>query len=93
MKYYSYDPNGNGIQFHETEDEAQRVCEDALDYERHHAADSDWNWHDNIDEISWGIVRGQVEVKDRNLTPEEKSENPEWDYIREVDLVESEASK
>ena len=78
--FYSYDPE-NGIEFHDTADEARSRAESALDDAQFHAADSDWSWFENEHEISWGEVRGKVEMNKREMTPEEKAENPEWSFI------------
>ncbi len=83
--YYSYDPE-DGIRFHDTAEEAKSRAEKALDDAQFHAADSDWAWNDNEDEISWGEVRGKVSYNDRPLTADEKKENPEWDHIRNPTL-------
>lgn len=83
--YYSYDPEC-GIEFHDTPEEAQARAEKALDDAIFHAEDSDFSWHDNEHEISWGEVRQKVEVEDREPTTEEKENNPEWDFVRKIEL-------
>jgi hypothetical protein len=83
--FYSYDPE-DGIAFHATAEEAKARAEKALDDANFHAADSDWSWNENEDEISWGEVRGKVTVTDRPLDAEEKAENPEWESIRSLSL-------
>lgn len=83
--FYSYDPE-DGIEFHDTAEEAKARAERALADAEFSAADSDWNWQENEDQISWGEVRGKVFVHDRDLTPEEKELNPEWESIREIGL-------
>ncbi len=83
--YYSYDPE-DGIEFHDTAEEAKARAEKALEDAEFRAADSDWHWSDNEDEISWGEVRGKVSLNDREMTPEEKAENPEWSSIRNPTL-------
>ena len=83
--FYSYDPE-DGIAFHATAEEAKARAEKALDAAEFSAADSDWSWQENEDQISWGEVRGKVEYNDRPLTPEEKAENPEWSFHRSPTL-------
>lgn len=92
--HYSYDPE-DGIRFHDTAEEAKSRAEKALDDAEFSAADSDWNWGENEDEISWGEVRQRVVVTDRDLTPEEKAENPNFAFIRSHsldDVIEDPAS-
>lgn len=79
--YFSFDPE-NGIEFHDTEKEAESRVAAALESAIDYAADWDWNWTDNEGDISYGIVIGKVKVTDRPMTMEEQRENPEWDAIR-----------
>lgn len=83
--FYSYCPE-NGIEFHETAEEAKAKAEEHKDASEFAAADSDWHWQDNEDEVSWGKVMGKCRFDDREMTEEEKAENPEWSFIREYDL-------
>lgn len=80
-QYFSYDPN-DGIKFHNSLKEARARAETALDEAEENAADSDWTWSENEDEICYGEVFGRVVVNDRELTEEEKKENPDWHFIR-----------
>jgi hypothetical protein len=84
--YYSYDPE-DGIEFHDTAEQAKSRAEKALEDAEFHAADSDWSWNENEAEISWGEVRGKVTVTDRPLDDEEKKENPEWESIRNLSFA------
>lgn len=83
--YYSYDPD-SGIEFHATAEEAKARAGKALDAAKFNAADSDWYWQENEEEISWGEVRGKVSYNDRPLDAEEKAEHPEWEFIRNPTL-------
>jgi len=83
--YYSYDPE-DGIKFHPNAEEAKTRAEKALEAAELSAADSDWSWNENEDEISWGEVRGKVAYNDRDMTDEEKAENPEWAFVRNPTL-------
>lgn len=58
-RFFSYDPQGNGIQFHDTAEEAEKAAEDALDVYREDASDNGWD--ENAGDICWGEVR-QVAV-------------------------------
>ncbi len=84
--FYSFD--GESMEYHDTADEASGRAEKAVQREEDHAADSDWVWRDSIDLISWGRVQQRCQVNDRNLTPDEKQEHPEWGFIRSVDMLE-----
>lgn len=83
--FYSYDPN-DGIEFHDSLEEAKERAEKALDFAEFRAADSDWHWLDNEDEISYGEVMGKVELNDREPTAEEKETYPEATFIRDPSL-------
>lgn len=61
--FFSYDPDGFGIQFHATEAEARGAAELALDGCRDCAADD--GWPDNTYEICWGLVRGRAQITER----------------------------
>ena len=52
MKYFSYDYE-DGIEFHDTEDDAIRRAEAALDRERSYA---DEGWEPDVVNISYGTV-------------------------------------
>lgn len=64
MKYFSYDPNSDGLQFHATEDEAKKAAEDILDYERDEASEG---WGDYIDQICWGELKQRVVMTECRL--------------------------
>lgn len=83
-QFYSFD--GHSMEYHPSAREAKALADKALEHEEFHAADSDWSWHDYVDQISWGRVIEQVQVHDRPLDEEEKFDNPDWDFIRSVTL-------
>lgn len=83
--FFSYSPE-EGIEFHESADEARTRAEKQLDDAEFAAADSDWHWQENEDSICWGVVKACVIVRDRDLTPEEMADNPEWSFIRSLSL-------
>jgi len=55
MKYFSYDPNGEGFQLHKTEQEAREEAANAIDEERKHAVSEGWN--EEVTEICWGEIK------------------------------------
>lgn len=81
--FYSYDPQDT-FKFHETEEAAKQAFADAMQYAYDALADgcSDDDEH----QISWGRVCQHITSKDREMTPEEKAANPEWDYIRDMEV-------
>ena len=52
--YFSYDPEGEGLQFHDTETEAKAAAEAALQEERDCAPEG---WGENVEYICWGEVK------------------------------------
>lgn len=75
MKYFSYDPNGDGFSFHDSADEAKEAAEKALGEERDSACNCGWN--DNVTEICWGEIKEIVCVPygDYELVPASSKEN------------------
>lgn len=60
MKYFTYDHHGEGMEYHETEEEAKKYAQEKLD------------WHvqnDNTDfiDISWGEIKETVYSNDEVL--------------------------
>lgn len=76
--FFSYD-HEDGIEFHETAEEAKARAEKALDMDRDVAEDG---WDDNVTDICWGEVKGRVvETMRRPTTPEDNTDCEEWvDY-------------
>lgn len=83
--YYSYDPE-NGIEFHDTAEEAEACARKTVEDAEFYAEDSDWQWVGDEDQICWGEVKGKVTFSNRPLNKEEKAENPEWEFIRAISL-------
>lgn len=79
--FYSYDPRGF-FQFHKAADEARDAFDTAVDNAKDALGDGDSE--DDISDISWGPVFQSLVYEDRDPTAEEKAENPEWDFIREI---------
>ena len=61
--WFSNDPSGDGIVFHETEAEARASAEKALDAERDCAPDDGWS--ESVEYICWGKVMGHVAETER----------------------------
>lgn len=57
MKYFSYDPHGYEMQFHETAEAAERAAIQAFDEERDCASEG---WSEDVDKICWGEVAKRV---------------------------------
>jgi hypothetical protein len=58
--FFSYDPNGSGFRFHETEEEAKKEANDAFEYENGCAHDDGWS--DEATDICWGKVLERVQI-------------------------------
>lgn len=54
QRFFSFSPNGGGMEFHDTAEAARSAAEDCLDDERDNASDSGWS--ENAGEICWGEV-------------------------------------
>lgn len=67
MKFFSFDPNGDGFQFHDTAEEAREVAENALACESDVASDG---WDESMEAICWGKVMGSVVEVSREENPE-----------------------
>lgn len=67
-KYFSNDPCGAGLEFHETAEAARAAAQEALDGERDHA---DEGWSEEVNDICWGeIVQCAVETSRRPFDPD-----------------------
>ena len=65
--YFSYD-HEDGIEFHETAASAKARAEAALDGDRDYA---DEGWHEEVESICWGEIKGRVtETLRRPVDPE-----------------------
>ena len=60
MKYFSYDHHGNGIEYHNTEEEAKAYAQECLD---------SYTQNDNHDfiDICWGEIKESVHSNDDDL--------------------------
>lgn len=55
--WFSYDPEGHGMLFHDTADAARRAAESAMEVERDEASAEFGGWSDLVTDICWGEVR------------------------------------
>ncbi|MCX8665337.1 MULTISPECIES: hypothetical protein [unclassified Gilliamella] len=60
MKYFSYDHHGNGIEYHNTEEEAKAYAQECLD---------SYTQNDNHDfiDICWGEIKESVHSNNDDL--------------------------
>ncbi len=82
MKWFSYDPNGDGMSFHDTEKKAQGAALDALELEQDRAGEG---WSEEVTDICWGQVREKVEETERH--PKREDETHEGDYTVSYGLL------
>ncbi|MFA5355281.1 MAG: hypothetical protein WC302_00885 [Candidatus Paceibacterota bacterium] len=83
MLYFSYDPNGLGLSYHDSADEAKAAAENAIEQERENC-DDDPGWSENVNEICWGIVQEVATEGERK--PDETGKH---DYIVDYTLKEA----
>lgn len=67
MKYFSYDPEGDGFTLHKTAEEAKKAAEDDISCYRDMAHEG---WDDSIHQVCWGELK-QVASKVREMNKEE----------------------
>lgn len=77
MNFFSYDPLNDGLQFHETLEQAQNKADESLKLYRHKASDG---WPEDITEICWGEVCERVELISTDPAPEGSSFDTIDDY-------------
>lgn len=78
-KFFSYDFEGEGIQFHKTVDEAKKETEANLDHYRDRVADGyhvdeDGNFHD----VCYGVVLGSAAYSVDDVVTKEHHENDDY---------------
>ena len=54
MKYFSYDPEGDGFTLHKTAEEAKEAADDALACYREYACEG---WDDSVHQVCWGEIK------------------------------------
>lgn len=67
MKYFSYDPEGDGFTLHNTAEEARKHAEDDLSCHRDNACEG---WSDSVHQVCWGELK-QAAFKVREMNKEE----------------------
>jgi hypothetical protein len=67
MKYFSYDPEGDGFTLHATAEEAQKAAEADLSCYRDNASEG---WSDSVDQVCWGELK-QKALMVREMSKEE----------------------
>jgi hypothetical protein len=93
-RWFSYDPDNNGFEIHDTEAAARKTAEEAISYEKEEA--SSGGWSDSVTQICWGKVAQKVEETMRKKRPPEAELDcgvdkdgtnwGEWDEIVDYDL-------
>ena len=84
--YFSYDYE-DGIEFHDTAEEAKSRAEWALANSQDHACDCGW-----ADEV-WQICWGKVSAKVQEISREPADEDSEFTEIIDYQLVDTENAK
>jgi len=85
-KFFSYSPNGSGLGFHSTAEEARAAAESELDQERDLAGEG---WSEEVGQICWGEVR---QFAKESQTPAEEGamfEGKPIDHYVSFDLVDA----
>jgi hypothetical protein len=77
MKYFSYDPNGDGFSLHNTADDAKKAAENALREEEINAGDEGWN--EDVYRICWGEIT-EVAVASNRRPSDNKQYSEYVDY-------------
>lgn len=81
-KFFCYDPNGGGMDFFDTSEEAKAAAVRGFEFEQQEAADDGWN--ENVHELCWGEVReAVVETARRDVNDDE---DHRFDEIVECEL-------
>lgn len=82
MKYFSYDPEGDGFELHTTAEEARKAAEIGINCAREYACEG---WDDSVEQICWGEIN--------EMTKEEAEHvgicvSNDFDYICDYQLKE-----
>lgn len=76
-EWFSHDPEGHGLEFHETEAEAKAAAEKALDDYRDDAGDG---WAESVTGVCWGRLFGQIVETERKPAEEGEPFDETVDY-------------
>lgn len=87
MKYFSYDPEGDGFTLHKTAEEAKNHAEDDLACHRDNASEG---WSDSVEHVCWGELK-QMAFKVNEMTKEDAEHagicvSNDFDYICDYQL-------
>lgn len=87
MKYFSYDPEGDGFTLHNTAEEAKQAAENDLACHREWSCEG---WSDSVSDVCWGEIK-QMAKKVREMTKEEAEHvgiyvSNDFDYICDYEL-------
>lgn len=88
--YFSHDPE-TGIAFHANGTAAKTAALRSIEDAVSNAADNDWQWQENEDEICWGTIGGKATIIDREQTISEQADCPNGTFTRVLKLEESPA--
>lgn len=88
--FFSNDPCGS-FRFHESEHDASQAFLANLAAANEALADSSSDGSESA--ICWGEVYEHVTISDRPLNDEEKEANPDWDYIRALDIADERTAR
>ena len=64
--WFSFDPGGSGMEFHDTEEAARKEAEEAFEFYKGEAPDG---WFEEVESVCWGEVRQRVTEKKRIEKP------------------------
>ena len=89
MKYFSYDPEGDGFELHNTAEEARRAANVGIDCAREWSCEG---WDDSVEHICWGEVK-ERSTKVNEMTKEEAEHagiyvTNDFDFICDYQLKE-----
>lgn len=84
--YFSYDPEGDGFMFHDTETEARSAAESALQDERDCAPEG---WGENVELICWGEVKQRVKETECRPATEEDGMSSDIEIYADYDLLDA----
>ncbi len=62
-KWFTYDPEGSGFEFHDTEEKAKACADKALGEAR--GAAYDGGWEENVTNICWGRASERAQETER----------------------------
>lgn len=88
QRFFSYSPNGSGLEFHATAEEAQAKADAELDEERDNSGDG---WSEEVDQICWGEVRQRAVCTEVPAEEGATFEGEPIDHYESYDLTDTQA--